>query len=83
VQDLAEVGAVDIGEIVIDPELRFDLVQRMLGHVPLVQGLGRELTGFATLGALRGLAGIRRFGSRGLKRSLSSLITWPPTAPAG
>src|SRR5690606_19683859 len=59
-QDLAEIGAIDIGEIVVDPELSLDLVQRMLGHVPLVQRLGRELAGFAALGALRWLDRIRR-----------------------
>ena len=46
----------------------------------------REETGVAEEEAEReveGLPASAGFGSRGLKRSLSSEITWPPTVPTG
>src|SRR5690606_25200538 len=59
-QDLVEVGAVDLGEVVVGAELRLDLVQGLAGDLPGVQGLDGQAAGLAASGGLA----FRRLGCR-------------------
>src|SRR5690606_12510766 len=91
-QQFMEIGGGDLAHVIVDAEFRLDLTDAGTGHLPLVQGLQRELTRPTPLldarpsfGSLRFVLGVAHFASICFSRltiSMADSAASKPLLPA-